>query len=510
MRLAEVIGALSLAADLSSGLPAEKGLRTVLVATRLARAVGFSSEEVETVFWLGALRLVGCLGFAPEEVAYAAGDDNSMRKTLIYADFDQPLDVIRRWVRGLAPEAPPLDRARGFARFLLDGDVPKRHAQATCESGVFFARTLGMPDGVARALDVTDERFDGKGPRGIEAEQMPAAARLVDVADALELFAWTGGPELGRTVLLQRRGRALDPTFVDAALVEIPGLLQGLRVGSVWDEFLAAEPAPLRLADDDVDRGCVALGRFGDIKSLYTLTHSRRVTAIADAAGNAAGLDERDRGLLRRAASVHDLGRVAVATGTWDKKGALNAVEWQRVRAHSHHTEVVLRGAGLAELADIAGATHERGRGAGYHKGVRLDGVPPLAKILAAADVMAALGEERPQRPALDDNRAAKEMRALVEDGALDARAVQSVLEARGVPAGRKGAWPGGLSDREVEVVRLVAVGRTNKEIGTLLGVSPRTAQKHVMNVYDKLGLESRAGLALYALEHGLLDEPER
>ena len=93
--------------------------------------------------------------------------------------------------------------------------------------------------------------------------------------------------------------------------------------------------------------------------------------------------------------------------------------------------------------------------------------------------------------------------------GAIDARAAQAVLEARGAAAKRKSAWPGGLSDREVEVVRLVAIGRTNKDIGALLGMSPRTAQKHIMNVYDKLGLESRVGLTLYALEHGLLDDEE-
>ena len=95
----------------------------------------------------------------------------------------------------------------------------------------------------------------------------------------------------------------------------------------------------------------------------------------------------------------------------------------------------------------------------------------------------------------------------MVADGALDCRAVQAVLEARGAARARKRAWPAGLSDREVAVVRLVAVGRTNREIGRLLGMSPRTAQKHVMNVYDKVGLESRAGLALYAIEHGLLEE---
>jgi HD-GYP domain-containing protein (c-di-GMP phosphodiesterase class II) len=242
------------------------------------------------------------------------------------------------------------------------------------------------------------------------------------------------------------------------------------------------------------------------LKSLYTGSHSRRVATIAEQAGAAAGLSEQNCALLRQAGAVHDLGRVGIATGTWDKRGTLNTVEWQRVRSHSHHTDVILRSAGLSELADLAGSTHERGRGAGYHRGVALDAVPLLAKIIAAADVLAALGEERPHRPRLDDNQATKVVRDLVAEGALDARATQAALQARGIESARKHAWPGGLSDREVEVVRLVARGRTNKDVGDLLGMSPRTAQTHIRNVYDKLGLESRAGLALYAVENGLLD----
>lgn len=509
MRLADVVGALSLAADVSSGLAMEKGLRTVLVATRLARLLGLSLEDEGTVFWVTALRFVGCTAFAPEEAGFAAGDDNSMRQTMVFVDFDQPLDALRRVIRGFGPEAPPLRRGAGIARFVLDRGVPGRYARAHCESAVFFARSLEMPDAVARALDTTGERFDGTGVRRLRGDDLPLAARLADVADALELFVWTGGFDLARRVLTQRRGHALDPTLVDAALAEMPALLRDLGDGSVWDQYVAAEPAPRRASGDQVDQGCVALGRFGDLKSVYTLTHSRRVSALAEAAGRAAELGDGECALLRRAACVHDLGRVAVATGTWDKKAPLNAIERQRVRSHSHHTEVVLRGAGLGELADIAGATHERGRGTGYHRGLPLDGVPLLAKILAAADVMAALGEERPHRPALGDERSARQLRALVEEGALDARAARSVLEARGMTTRRRSAWPGGLSDREVAVARLVAIGRTNKEIGQLLSMSPRTAQKHVMNVYDKLGLESRAGLALYALAHGLLDGPD-
>jgi HD-GYP domain-containing protein (c-di-GMP phosphodiesterase class II)/DNA-binding CsgD family transcriptional regulator len=506
MRLAEIIGALALAADLASGFALEKSLRTVLVASRLARLAGAAEDERSTVYWVSALRFVGCVGFAHEETAFAAGDDNSMRKTLVYADFDRPLDVIRRFARDVAPDATRLERTRGLFRFLLDSDGPRRYAASHCESGVFFARSVGLPESVALGLDTAEERFDGKGPRRKRGDELPFASRASDVADALELFWTSGGVELARTVLMQRRGRTLDPSLVDLALASLPDLIEGLDASSVWDQFLAAEPAPFRIDDEDIDRGCIAIGRFGDLKSVYTLAHSARVCRFAEAAGAAAGLSPDDRVLLRRAACLHDVGRVAVATGTWDKRGPLNAVEWQRVRAHSQHTEVVLRGAGLDQLADVAGATHERGRGAGYHRGLSFEGVPFVARLIAAADVLAALGEERPHRPTLDENRATKELRAMVEQGALDARAVDAVLDARGVRGGRKRAWPGGLTDREVEVVRLVSVGRTNKEIGALLGMSARTAQKHVMNVYDKLGLESRAGLALYAMEHGLVE----
>ncbi len=504
MRLAEPIGALGLAADVSNGLAVEKTLRTVLVAMRLARHVA-GNRDAAHVYWVSVLRSVGCLGFAPEQAGFSAGDDNRMRSSMAFADLSRPLDMMKRASRGYPPESALWDRARGLSQF-LDPNLSRRYARSHCESAMFFARSVGMPEAIARALDTSGERFDGKGLRGIGGDDLPWSARVADVADALELFTWTGGPEVARTVLRERSGRTLDPALVDAALRDMPSLIQGLE-GSMWDEYLAAEPTPWREAPDDVDHALIALGRFGDLKSLYTLNHSRRVAALAEAAGRAAGLGEEDCALLRGAGAVHDLGRVAVATGTWDKKAALNAVEWQRVRSHSHHTETILRSAGLSQLAEIAGSTHERGRGAGYHRGVGLDTVPLLGRIVAAADVMAALGEERPHRPALDAPHAQKELRSMVEAGVLDARAAQSVLEAGGASAARKLAWPGGLSDREVEVLRLVAVGRTNREIGGLLGMSPRTAQKHVMNVYDKLGLESRAGLALYAIEHGLLDD---
>lgn len=103
MRLAEVIGALTLAADVSNGLAVEKGLRTVLVATRLARLVA-GEREAANVFWVSVLRFVGCLGFAPEEAGFAAGDDNAMRQSMAFAELAAPCDRSQGTMLNVEPE----------------------------------------------------------------------------------------------------------------------------------------------------------------------------------------------------------------------------------------------------------------------------------------------------------------------------------------------------------------------------------------------------------------------
>src|SRR5258706_5484792 len=196
MRLAEVIGALTLAADVSNGLAVEKGLRTVLDATRLSRLVA-GEREATSVYWVSVLRFVGCLGFAPEEAVFAAGDDNALRRSMAFADFSRPLDVIKRAARSYPAGTPLLARARGLAQF-LNPDTSKRFAKSHCETAVFFARTLGMSEDIAKALHTSGERYDGGGARKLAGEELPWSARVSDVADVLELFAWTGGAELAR------------------------------------------------------------------------------------------------------------------------------------------------------------------------------------------------------------------------------------------------------------------------------------------------------------------------
>jgi DNA-binding NarL/FixJ family response regulator len=115
--------------------------------------------------------------------------------------------------------------------------------------------------------------------------------------------------------------------------------------------------------------------------------------------------------------------------------------------------------------------------------------------------------EPRPHRGSLDQNAAAELLLADVAAGRLDREAVTAVLDVVGTrPRAERTAWPMGLTDREVEVLRLLARGQRNKEIANALGISARTAQHHVIHIYQKIERNSRAGAALFAVEWGLLD----
>jgi HD-GYP domain-containing protein (c-di-GMP phosphodiesterase class II) len=196
-----------------------------------------------------------------------------------------------------------------------------------------------------------------------------------------------------------------------------------------------------------------------------------------------------------------------VPNAIWDKPSPLTDGEWERVRLHPYYSERILqRSPSLKPLAIAAGMHHERLDGSGYHRGSKRAEIPHDARILAAADVYQAMTQPRPYREALVPARAAAELEAEAAAGRLDADAVAAVLTAAGHQAhSTHSHWPAGLSDREVEVLRLLCRGGTKKNVAALLKISPATVDHHVRHIYDKVGVASRAGATLFAIENELL-----
>jgi len=114
--------------------------------------------------------------------------------------------------------------------------------------------------------------------------------------------------------------------------------------------------------------------------------------------------------------------------------------------------------------------------------------------------------EPRPHRAPLAADRAAAELDGEVRAGRLDRDAVDAVLAAAGHRVGRRKRYPGALTAREVEVLRLLARGVPTRDIARDLVIAPKTAGNHIQSIYGKTGVTTRAAATIFAMQHGLLD----
>ncbi|HYY79987.1 MAG TPA: HD domain-containing phosphohydrolase [Actinomycetes bacterium] len=507
LRSVELLAALSLATDLGTGQPLEHALRTGVLAVRLGGLAGVPERELADAFHAALLHSVGCTADA-HEAARLYGDDIAVRAAYATVDGGRPAEVVGFLLRQAGAGAPPLRRAALLAGALAEGPRrPRRALAAHCEVARRLAPRLGLGGGVGHALGFVFERWDGKGfPAGAAGAAIPLAARLLHVARDADVFRAQAGAEAAAGVVAGRAGTAFDPELAARFARHAGELFAELDGGSAWQAALAVEPGrPGLLAGDALDEACAAVADFADLKSPFTLGHSAGVAELAEAAAWRLRLPPAEVAAVRRAGLLHDLGRVGVSNRVWDKPGPLSDGEWEQVRLHPYYTERALaRSPALAPVGALAAGHHERLDGSGYHRGVPAAQLGMPARVLAAADVRQALSEARPHRPALPPAAAAEALAAEARAGRLDAEAVDAVLGATGRRGGRR-PWPAGLSEREVQVLRLLARGLSNKAIAARLGVAAKTVGHHVQHLYAKAGVSTRAGATLFAVEHDLL-----
>jgi HD-GYP domain-containing protein (c-di-GMP phosphodiesterase class II) len=511
-RLADLVGALSLATDLAAGLASETALRTCLLAVQLGRALGVQGEALRDIYYTGLLRFIGCTAFAHETAGRLGGDDMGALRALTPADTGSPVSVLVTAVKRVGVGAPPLRRAAAVARVASDPSFGRQIATAHCELAVALAGRLGMGEPVVASLGQIYERYDGKGaPGGLRGTEIALPARMMHVAFRAEAHRGLFGNAEAVAVVRERRGRELDPEIAGAFVRHAAELLAQVGAPSVWEPFLAAEPAPfVRVSPERVGAIAAAFAHYVDVKSPYTLGHSTGVARLAAQAGAEAGLPDSECEILRLAGLLHDLGRISVPNGIWDKPGPLGPIEWERVRHHAYQSERILSQSPLlAPFAQLAGRHHERGDGSGYHRGLTTAALSRPARLLAAADAYHALTEARPHRPAHAAAAAARLLAAAAEAGRFDRPVVEAVLAAAGQRGAVRvrGARPAALSEREVEVLCLLARGLSNKAIAERLVLSPRTVKNHIAHIYEKTGISTRAAAAVFAVDNDLLED---
>ena len=509
IRLAELLGALSLGTDLGMGQPMEHVLRQCLIALHLAERAGLDESEQFVVYYTSMLAWVGCHVDAYEQAKWF-GDDLALKADFRRVDFSSPgvqrLFILRHMGSGASvPKRVNVgvDFARGGGAQDAS-DMLVNHWRAADH----LTERLGLGSAVRASVEQTFERWDGEGvPKGIQGSEILMTSQLVNLADVVEVFHRIGGIDSAIEVARERRGTQFAPELVDLFCDEARGIFERLGRSPNWDTVIAAEPfSGVWLTETGFDAALEAIADFVDLKSPYTIGHSRAVADLAESAANIHGYSPAEVQKIRRAGLVHDLGRLGVPNTIWDKHGDLTEAEVERVRMHPYLTERMLAfSPALAPLGSIAVQHHERLDGSGYPRGLSGFALSPAGRILAAADCYRAWLEPRPYRPAGTAEEVAARLRAEVRAVRLDADAVEAVLGAAGqrIPARRD--WPHNLTTREVQVLQLLAGGLSNREIADRLVISRKTVGNHIEHIYSKLGVSNRAMASLFASRHGLL-----
>ena len=508
VRLAELVASLSLATDLGLGLPQEHVLRQTVIATRLAAAAGLSDDERAAAFYVSLLAWVGCVADS-HELATWFGDDRRLRADSYSVD-KTALPMLRFLLDHVSADGSPLRRITMVGRFLSGGfrDAMTSFV-AHCQTTSDIADRLGLHEGVQHALPQAFERWDGKGvPAGLRGAQIERVMRVVQVADDAEVCHRLGGVDAALDVLTDRGGSEFDPTLVAVCRERRDEIFGDLNTVDAWQVVIAGCAAlDRRLDEDELMAVLEVFADYADLKSPWFLGHSRAVASLAAESARRFGLPPDEVTLVERAALVHRIGMIGVSTGTWDKPGPLSTIEWERVRTVPYLTERVLdRQPRLAEIGRVAGMCHERVDGSGYPRGLSGAAIPAAARLLAAAEVYQALGEDRPHRAAYP--RPQREAMLLADGvaGRLDAASVTAVLAAAGHQVRRRRTLIAGLTTREVEVLELLVRGWSNKRIAAHLSISTRTTGTHVEHIYAKIGVSTRGAAAMFAMRHGLVD----
>lgn len=512
VRLAELLGVLSLGTDVGLGQPMEHALRQCVIALRLADRFELDLELRATIYYTALLMNVGGHSDGYERAQWF-GDDIALLAARYGVRDSRGMRAAASTMRRVGAGQPAMRRVKVGARYVvlghreLDKSVAERVRIASD-----LARRLRLPDDVVEAMSAGDERWDGKGgPFRMSGLAIPAATRFVQVAEFVEVAHRLGGTKAVVDLAQRRSGNQLDPRLCAAMCADPDFFVDGLDDKPIWQVVIDDQPTlAVYLSATQFDAALHMIADLIDLKSPYTAGHSRAVAKLAAAAGDRLGTDIDDVDQLYRAGLVHDLGRLGISNAIWHKRGVLTGAERDEVRTYPLLSARILAAApALRELGELAGMHRERLDGSGYPHGLAGRRIPHDARVLAAADAYRSMREARPHRVPFTREETALRMRAEARAGRLDDRAAEAVLAAAAAPSTASSAQPvngaASLSSDELAVLRLLVRGMRPREIARELMVAQRKVERRVRSVYAKTNTSGRATASLYAMSHDLV-----
>jgi putative nucleotidyltransferase with HDIG domain len=409
VRVSEIISALSYALDLTEGRPMGHSVRSCMMGMRLGAEIGLSVDERSDLYYALLLKDAGCSSNASRLFHILSADEIRAKGDVKLTDWTRVgWESLQYALSHVAPGAPFLKRVQTLVRVAAKQQTEScALVKIRCERGASIARKIGFFEPVARAIHSLDEHWNGGGyPDGLRHEEIPLFSRIMNLAQTLEVFLVHRGEEAAIEIARKRSGRWFDPDLVRAAasLAKRGLLWEGLDHERAIDSTLAMEPEERRMlaTEDTIENICQAFAEIVDAKSPFTYQHSNGVADAAVGICRQLALSEHDVTFVRRAALLHDVGKLGVPNSILEKPGALDDNEWASIKRHPFYSfEILRRIPGFEEMADVAGAHHEKLDGSGYFRHLTAEQISLEMRILTVADIYDALVAKRPYRDAM-------------------------------------------------------------------------------------------------------------
>ncbi|MBU2105942.1 MAG: HD-GYP domain-containing protein [Alphaproteobacteria bacterium] len=420
VRLAEILGALSRALDLTEGQPPGHCVRCCWIGVSVGRQLGLGEVELKDLYYALLLKDLGCSSNAARICDLYLADDLSFKKDFKLVDGSLP-QVLRFVLSHTGANTDLAQRFRSIIAILQNGgEIARSLIETRCQRGAEIAQQMRFSEPVARAILDLDEHWDGGGkPVGLAGKDISLFARIALLAQVVDVFHASAGRKAALAEARHRSGGWFDPAIVAAfeSAAQSQDFWETLASDDLEAQVLEMEPGrQALLADEDyLDDIAEAFARVIDAKSPFTSGHSERVAVFTDLIAEEMGYDHQRRRWLKRAALLHDIGKLGVSNSVLDKPGKLDEAEWAAVRRHAELSEQILsRIAAFADLSKVAGAHHERLDGKGYPRGLRAEAIDLDTRIISTADVFDALTADRPYRAAMPVSKAL----AILREGA--------------------------------------------------------------------------------------------
>jgi putative nucleotidyltransferase with HDIG domain len=438
IQMSQIISALSYALDLTEGQAMGHSVRSCMIGMRIAQQMGLTSDLQADLYYALLLKDAGCSSNSSRLFHILNTDEIRAKRDVKTTDWTRVgWESLHYALTHVATGSPFLERMQRLVQVAATQQQDSCDlVKIRCERGAHIAKKLGFSDAVADGIHGLDEHWNGRGyPNGLRGHSIPIFSRIANLSQTLDVFFSASGPKAAIEAVQRRSGRWFDPELVKiaASLAKSGRLWSDIEKPDIIDKVQAMEPAQRRLTvnDDAIDNICLAFADVIDAKSPFTYRHSSGVAEAALEIARWFGMTPRQMKMLRRAALLHDIGKLSVPNSILEKPAKLTAEEWKVVRDHPYYTlEILKRIPGFEAVSEDASAHHERLDGSGYWRGYASGQLSLTARILAVADVFDALHAKRPYRDSLPVEKVFSIMR---EDApkALDTECLEALIAAK-------------------------------------------------------------------------------